>query len=148
MAEAGTADAAARGIELVTIIEADATAAMGGRLIADALGQVIENAISFSPSQGLVRVRLGHSFGRVTISVEDQGPGVPPERLPHIFERHATFRDNAARQDSAGVEPEQNFGLGLWVAKRNLEALGGSISAANKPEGGFMVTLLLPIAAR
>lgn len=148
VAEAGTADAAARGIELVTIIEADATAAMGGRLIADALGQVIENAISFSPSQGLVRVRLGHSFGRVTISVEDQGPGVPPERLPHIFERHATFRDNAARQDSAGVEPEQNFGLGLWVAKRNLEALGGSISAANKPEGGFMVTLLLPIAAR
>jgi signal transduction histidine kinase len=76
---------------------------------------------------------------RAAITVSDEGPGVAPELLPHIFEREASFRSETNHSDST------NFGLGLWVAKRNMEALGGLIAAANLPGGGFIVTLALPI---
>jgi two-component system sensor histidine kinase ChvG len=118
---------------------------MGGRLIADALGQVIENALSFSPPEGRVRVRLTRQIGRVVIVVEDEGPGVPPEWLAHIFERHASFRDAPPPQDFA--ERGQNFGIGLWVARRNLEAVGGGIAAVNRSGRGFAVSLLMSKAA-
>jgi two-component system sensor histidine kinase ChvG len=143
--EAYGADAAARNVGLSAEIEATALAPMGGRLIADALGQVIENALSFSPPEGRVRVRLTRQIGRVVIVVEDEGPGVPPEWLAHIFERHASFRDAPPPQDFA--ERGQNFGIGLWVARRNLEAVGGGIAAVNRSGRGFAVSLLMSKAA-
>src|SRR3546814_13249834 len=77
----------------------------------------------------------------IAIVVEDEGPGVPAARLAHIFERHASFRDAPPPQDFA--ERGQNFGIGLWVARRNLEAVGGDISAANRPGRGFAVSLIM-----
>ncbi|WP_341704233.1 ATP-binding protein [Ferrovibrio sp.] len=139
--EAYAGDAAARNLVLEAEIASTASAPLGGRLIADALGQVIENALSFSPPQGRVRVRLDREFDRPVITVADEGPGVPAEWLPQIFERHASFRDHSSRPQAA--ERGQNFGLGLWVARRNMEAVGGTISCANRP-GGFIVTLALP----
>jgi len=143
--DAYSADASARNVRLDAVIETDAGAPLGGRLIADALGQVIENALSFSPPEGRVRVRLGREQGRIVIAVEDEGPGVPPEWLAHIFERHASFRDGTG--PTAFTERGQNFGLGLWVARRNLEAVGGGIAAANRPARGFRVMLVMPVAA-
>src|SRR3546814_4500543 len=119
-------------------VDSDIISPRGGRLIADALAQVIENALSFSPRGCTVWVRVQRGR-RAAITVSDEGPGVPPDLLPHIFERDASFRAEAATADTA------NFGLGLWVAKRNMEALGGLIAAANLPGGGFIVTLALPV---
>lgn len=143
--EAYSADATARNVGLEGVVEIAALAPMGGRLIADALGQVIENALSFSPPEGRVRVRLTRAAGRIAIVVEDEGPGVPAAWLAHIFERHASFRDVPPPQDFA--ERGQNFGIGLWVARRNLEAVGGDISAANRPGRGFAVSLIMSKAA-
>lgn len=143
--EAYSADATARNVGLEGVVEVAALAPMGGRLIADALGQVIENALSFSPPEGRVRVRLTRAAGRIAIVVEDEGPGVPAAWLAHIFERHASFRDAPPPQDFA--ERGQNFGIGLWVARRNLEAVGGDISAANRPGRGFAVSLIMSKAA-
>jgi len=139
------ADAAARNISLRPSIESEATAPLGGRLIADALGQVIENALSYAPGGSTVTVTLHRGTRRVLIVVADNGPGVEAALLPHIFDRHVSFRDRS-RSDAAGGASGGNFGLGLWVAKRNMESVGGTIEAANRRGGGFIVTLGLPLA--
>ncbi|HEX6121502.1 MAG TPA: sensor histidine kinase, partial [Dongiaceae bacterium] len=81
---------------------------------------------------------------RARLSVEDQGPGVPPDLLPHIFERHFSTRN--------GHEPQQDgqphFGLGLAIVRRNVAMLGGVVSADNGPDGGFRVIVDLPLAYR
>jgi two-component system sensor histidine kinase ChvG len=92
-----------------------------------------------------VTVTLHRGTRRVLIVVADNGPGVEAALLPHIFDRHVSFRDRN-RSDAAGGGTSGNFGLGLWVAKRNMDSVGGTIEAANRRGGGFIVTLGLPLA--
>ncbi len=101
------------------------------------LGQVfrnlIDNARSFSPAGGAVRVRLEDQGGDrpVRVSVEDDGPGVPPENLETVFERFYTSRPKGAAFGS-------NSGLGLSIVRQIVEAHGGRAWAENRPdaEGG------------
>jgi two-component system sensor histidine kinase ChvG len=104
------------------------------------LGQVfrnlIDNARSFSPEDGEVRVMLTHVKGGARVCVEDDGPGIPPENLETVFERFYTSRPKGAAFGG-------NSGLGLSIARQIVEAHGGEIHAENRDEGGarFMVTL-------
>jgi two-component system sensor histidine kinase ChvG len=97
------------------------------------LGQIIdnliENARSFSPPGGTVRVTCRRSRHQVEILVDDDGPGVRPEVHDKIFERFYTDRPH----QSFG----QNSGLGLSISKQIVEAHGGSISVENRsgPKG-------------
>jgi two-component system sensor histidine kinase ChvG len=92
------------------------------------LGQVfrnlIDNAVSFSPPSGTIRVGAGrhHAFARVT--VDDDGPGIPPENLESIFERFYTERPG----ESFG----RNSGLGLSIARQITHNAGGRIWAENR----------------
>lgn len=140
VADVHASDATTRNVTLRVAADMEASAPLGGRLIAAALDQVIENALSYAPAGSVVTVTLHRGTRRVLIVVADTGPGVDPALLPHIFDRHVSFRDRS-RHD--GALP--NFGLGLWLAKRNMEAVGGTIEAANRPGGGFIVTLGLPL---
>lgn len=79
----------------------------------------------------------GHS---VRIAVRDHGPGFPPEFLPHAFER---FR----RADDARARTDGGTGLGLTIAAAIIGAHGGTIAAANHPDGGAVITLTLPLPA-
>ncbi len=92
------------------------------------LGQVvsnlIDNARSFSPPGGTVRIVVRRLKNEVEIVVDDDGPGIPSDALEKIFERFYTDRPN----QSFG----QNSGLGLSISKQILEAHGGSIHAANR----------------
>jgi len=121
------------------LIETDALPSLSvladRELVVEALGQVIENALSFSPEGARVRIAAAASGAKVTVTVQDQGPGAPEDMLPLLFERHLSHRPDAA--------PGQHYGLGLWIAKRNLEACGGTIMAANQPSGGLAVSLTL-----
>jgi len=98
----------------------------------DSLGQVfrnlVDNAISFSPSGGTVRVRAWAEKRRrgqmVFVSVEDQGPGIPDENLTDVFERFYTSRPQA-------VEFGKHSGLGLAISKQIVEAHRGEIKAEN-----------------
>ena len=117
------------------------------------LGQVItnivDNACSFSPEGGEVRVFMQREPQSVTIIVEDDGPGIPPHALERIFERFYTDR------------PEQGFGqnsgLGLSISRQIVEAHRGTISAENRlgrvgPDGeaarlGARFTVRLPVQA-
>jgi two-component system, OmpR family, sensor histidine kinase ChvG len=92
------------------------------------LGQVVDNLIdnarSFSPSGGTVRVTCRRLKGEIEIVVDDDGPGVPDEAIEKIFERFYTHRPHQAFG--------QNSGLGLSISKHIIEAHGGRIWAENR----------------
>ena len=83
-----------------------------------------------------MRVSLNHAKGSAVVSVEDDGPGIPPENLETVFERFYTSRPKGAAFGG-------NSGLGLSIARQIVEAHGGEIHAENRPGGGarFVVTL-------
>lgn len=101
------------------------------------LGQVfrnlIDNARSFSPEGGAVRVEGAREGGRVVVRVDDDGPGLPPENLESVFERFYTQRPKGAAGSAAGSSGHS--GLGLSIARQIVEAHGGSIRAENRMEG-------------
>lgn len=70
------------------------------------------------------------------IVVSDQGSGIPESDINQIFERSVS-----RRQDGG----EEHDGLGLWIVRRNAEAMGGRVWAANCPDGGLVVTVALPL---
>lgn len=96
-----------------------------------AITNLLDNAVKFSPSEGTIRVVM-HD-GLVVIS--DEGPGIAPEDLPHIFDRF--YRSDQAR-NTPGT------GLGLSIVSHTIASHGGWIEAANVPTGGAMFTLWLP----
>jgi len=122
-----------------------------------ALGQVlrnlIDNARSFSAPDGEVRVGLSRQRGRAFITIDDDGPGIPPENLESIFERFYTSRPKGAAFGG-------NSGLGLSIVRQIVVAHEGSVRAENrKAEGedgeadaaavaGARFTVILPEARR
>ncbi|MEX2642914.1 MAG: ATP-binding protein [Acetobacterales bacterium] len=103
---------------------------------------LLENARSFSPEGGRVFLGLSRNAQSAEILVEDSGPGVAADVLPHIFDRYYSSRPEPGNPAS-----EPHFGIGLWLVRRNATALGGDITAENRPEGGFRVTVLLPLVS-
>ncbi|BBK40370.1 histidine kinase [Allostella vacuolata] len=97
------------------------------------LGQVfrnlIANAVSFSPAGGTVTLRAARKGGWVEAQVEDEGPGIPPDKLEAIFERFYSERPS-------GEKFGTHSGLGLSISKQIVEAHGGSIVAENRQAGG------------
>ena len=102
--------------------------------VEDRLGQVlrnlIANALSFSPPDGRIVLAARRDGDSVEIAVEDEGPGVPSDRLERIFDRFYSARP-------AGEKFGTHSGLGLSISRQIVAAHGGSISAANvaRPDG-------------
>ena len=102
---------------------------------------LLENAVQYSPAGSQVTVRIDRDAAiGVRVSVEDSGPGIPPEELPYVFERF--HRGDPSRARSTG-----GFGLGLAICKALVTALGGRIEAANRPGTGTQVCVQLPASA-
>lgn len=89
---------------------------------------LIANALSFTRPGTAVSVTVAGDDGHCVAIVADSGPGIPGEHLDRIFERFFTYRPADGRRD--------HLGLGLAIARTIVEGDGGSISAANRPEGG------------
>lgn len=113
---------------------------------------LVHNAIKFAPPRGTITISVGRNdsvgpaltsagYGadrsRVSISVEDDGPGLDPLELPHIFDMF--FRPKDGRDGRIGR------GLGLYFCRLVVEAHHGRIRAANRPQGGAELTVELPI---
>ena len=110
--------------------------------LAQVFNNLIDNARSFSPPDGTVRVSLRRDQDEVEVTVEDDGPGIPPHALERIFARFYTDRPDHGFG--------QNSGLGLSICRQILEAHRGSIRAANRrtegPRRGARFTLRIPAA--
>jgi signal transduction histidine kinase len=125
----------------VQILAAPADELPAARADAERLEQItsnlVNNAIRHTPPGGLVAVVVAAEPERVRIEVRDTGQGIPPDELPHVFERF--YRGNGS-DDRAGA------GLGLALVKELAEAMGGEVGAASTPGEGSCFTVRLPRA--
>ncbi len=99
---------------------------------------ILDNALSFTPAGGTVKVHIAAENGDVVTRVRDMGPGIPDPNLARIFDRFFTHRPDGSRGGHTG--------LGLAIVKTIVEGYGGSVSATNG-EGGAVFTVRLPRAA-
>ncbi len=129
--------AATRGVTLLVVGDAEETNA---RVRADAgrLGQVLSNlvgnAIKFSPREGTVRVSWSAGGNGLTVRVTDEGEGIAPHALPHLF---------SAYWQGDGTD-RRGAGLGLWIARAIVEGHGGEIGVESAPGRGATFRFTLP----
>ena len=103
------------------------------------VSNVLDNALKFSPTGGRVRVGVSVENGAAVVAVSDNGPGVPEEEAPRLFERF--YRgSNARASDTPGV------GLGLAICRLVMESQGGSIAVASATGGGTTILVRFPLA--
>lgn len=100
-----------------------------------AVANMIDNAGKFSPANSVVDIELAPTG---VLTVADRGPGVPDDALPHVFDRFY-------RADEARALP--GSGLGLAIVKQVVDSLGGAIDLHNRPDGGAVATMTLPVVA-
>lgn len=112
-------------------------AKVDGARVRQAIGNLVDNALRHAPRGGRVRVQLRRADGGAAIEVADDGPGFGPAFVAHAFEPFS-------RADAARGRGHGGAGLGLAIVLAVAEAHGGSVRAANRPEGGASVVLELP----
>ena len=100
------------------------------------LGNLLSNALRHTPEGGQINLKLAPVTGGISLSVRDTGVGIPADALPHLFERFY-------RADKARSREDGGSGLGLTIARQLAEAHGGTLTAANHPDGGAVFTLTL-----
>lgn len=108
-------------------------------LVGRVVHQLLENAAKYTPDGGRVSVATSRTNGHVHVTVEDSGPGIAAQDLPHVFEPF--YRADQARSRGSGL------GLGLTVAAAVARLHGGSVRASNLPAGGARFELTLPVDA-
>ena len=105
----------------------------------EVLHNLLKNAVAHTPKGGAINVAAGAKGKWVEVSVSDTGEGIPAEDLPHIFERF--YRVDKSRARATG-----GSGLGLTIAKRLIEAHGGTIAVQSKLGEGSRFSFTLPVA--
>ena len=98
---------------------------------------LMDNSLKYSPPEGRIYLRVLASQGHVRLTVQDEGMGIPPEGIPHIFERF--YRTDQSRDRKTG-----GTGLGLSIAKWIVERHGGWFEVVSRPEVGTRITVVLP----
>ncbi len=100
--------------------------------------QLIDNAMTFSPPDAPIEVRLRRERDVASIEVVDRGPGIPPDKRETVFERFADWRP-------PGYEDRPGTGLGLFISRAIAREHGGDASIADAPAGGTMLIVRLPL---
>ena len=132
--------AEAKEIKIVTHVEApDVIVRADIERLQQVFWNLLANAVKFTPTGGVVDVYLERNDSLAEIRIEDTGPGVPADFLPHIFERFS-------QADGSSTRKHGGLGLGLAIVRHLVELHGGTVSAANRDKGGAILTIRLPAA--
>ncbi len=134
--------AEAKGIRLQRVLDSGSSMISGDpNRIQQVVWNLLSNAVKFTPKGGRVQIRLERINSHVEIIVTDTGCGIPPEILPHIFDR---FR----QADSATTRKHGGLGLGLAIVRHLVEMHGGTVEAESVGENnGATFTVKLPLIA-
>lgn len=108
-------------------------------LLRQVLSNLLDNAIDFSPDNGVIELDLETTRGQHILSMKDQGPGIPNYALPRVFERFYSLARPSTQSKSTG--------LGLPFVREAAILHGGSITLENIPHGGALAKLVLPAAS-
>lgn len=133
---------ASKDIRLIRRLDERAMVRAGQGMLEVVVQNVLENAISFSPRGGTIVVTLTANGEAIELQIDDEGPGIDPAKIAYVFERY--FSSRPRDTTDADIPASGHAGLGLWIVQRNVEALGGQVSAANRIGGGLSVTISLP----
>jgi two-component system sensor histidine kinase BaeS len=122
-----------RGVSLEVVLSPDTPPTIEADPVRldEIVANLLTNAVRHADRQVVVRVEPDGPGG-VTFEVDDDGPGIPPDQLPHVFDRFVTSAD------------ARGTGLGLAIAKRLVEAHDGTIEATSPPTGGTRVRFRIP----
>jgi signal transduction histidine kinase len=141
-AGAAAAMAQTRGV-VFTFDEFEESPVDGDRALLHQLAMLLlDNAVKFTPAGGRVAVRVGVAAGCARLIVEDTGPGIPADQLPHIFERF--YRGDPARSRGSAGSAIDGAGLGLAIAKWIVELHGAGIDVQSTVGHGTRMTVLFP----
>src|SRR5262245_25449592 len=135
-----------RGLKLGTELEDNVVVRASEDLLETVVENIVDNSISVSPKGGRISVALHRNRRWADLTIVDEGPGVPPDDLERIFERRFSNRPQEA-DDAAGTAETVHAGIGLWIVRRNVEAIGGQVEAANGAAGGLVMKIQVPLAA-
>jgi two-component system sensor histidine kinase CreC len=106
-------------------------------LLGQAVGNLVQNAVEFTPAGGTVRVTVERRGARACVMVDDSGPGVPDYAVEKVFERFYSLpRPDTGRKSS---------GLGLSIVREIARLHGGEVTLVNRVEGGARAELILPV---
>ncbi|HSR72942.1 MAG TPA: HAMP domain-containing sensor histidine kinase [Kiloniellales bacterium] len=153
-----------RGLRLESRVAPRLVVRAGEDLLETVIENVMDNAIEVSPRDSVLTVTLARDGRFARLAVMDRGPGVASENLQRIFERYVSLREETGAaqpgqpdeeildaapggDEAADGEPiGPHLGIGLWIVRRNLQAVGGEVWAENRPDGGLAVIMRLPLA--
>lgn len=129
---------AAKNIRVVIECPEELSLRMNDGFFVQAVGNLLDNAVTYSPENSEIIIRAGQTEKEVFVQVQDFGRGIPAEHLPRIFERFYTV-DKARSRANGGT------GLGLAIVKHIVQIHGGSVSVESLPNQGTTFTLHFPI---
>ena len=124
-----------RGITVRNEVPADARAFADPQRLRQALVNLLDNALKYTPRGGTVTLFAESRPDSTVLGVRDTGPGIPPEEMPRIWER--LYRGDKSRS-------ERGLGLGLALVKAIAQAHGGRAEVENQPGSGAVFRLILP----
>ncbi len=131
------APAAEAGVDLTVDADEDLWASLDRTLWQRAIGNLVANALDHTPQGGRTTLTASQEAGQLRVAVADTGCGIPPEHLPHVFDRF--YRVDPSRSARSG-----RLGLGLALVKSIVALHGGSVDIASTPGHGTTVTLRIP----
>ncbi len=107
------------------------------KFVKEILDNLLTNALKFSPPRSSIRISAGQEGGAFVFAIQDQGPGLTEEDRKRLFGRFAVL----SAKPTAG---EKSTGLGLFIVKHMVDAMGGSIRAEDAPGGGTLFRVTIP----